>query len=408
MSSRFYLFFFLTPLAISAADLTLPLEAIPRRVVENHPDLKAAHIAVKQAKARQLGAGRLENPTASFDWRTESRLSPSEGVFTLDQSFPVTRRLSLERKLTSELVTAAELEVRNAERLAISTAQELAIQLLAIRGQKALRVQQTTLAAKLSDFAKERSKAGEVSSLDAAQAHLDTQRLQVEARRLDNESISLLGRLKPMLGLQPSSSLEVSGELPGMRIPATRKNGSQRADYVLSQKKIETSRIGVDLAKSNKWKDLTVGLVGGPEAQSLGGSGQTRTGFLGMRLSIPLPLWNRNESEQAEQAANVERAQLESTAILSQIESDADTARREMIALSAMAKETREKLLPLANEQTNSLKKAYENGQTELATLLRASDQRLQLEAAALDAERDFHLARIRYESATGIHAPAP
>jgi cobalt-zinc-cadmium efflux system outer membrane protein len=127
-----------------------------------------------------------------------------------------------------------------------------------------------------------------------------------------------------------------------------------------------------------------------------------------MRLSIPLPLWNRNESEQAEQAANVERAQLESTAILSQIESDADTARREMIALSAMAKETREKLLPLANEQTNSLKKAYENGQTELATLLRASDQRLQLEAAALDAERDFHLARIRYESATGIHAPAP
>ena len=30
------------------------------------------------------------------------------------------------------------------------------------------------------------------------------------------------------------------------------------------------------------------------------------------------------------------------------------------------------------------------------------------LEAAVLDATRDYHLARIRYESATGKHAPAP
>ncbi|MCQ6473622.1 TolC family protein, partial [Vibrio parahaemolyticus] len=51
--------------------------------------------------------------------------------------------------------------------------------------------------------------------------------------------------------------------------------------------------------------------------------------------------------------------------------------------------------------------KAYESGQTDLLTILRAREQRLQLEAAALDAVRDFHLARIRYEAAIGKHAPA-
>ena len=48
------------------------------------------------------------------------------------------------------------------------------------------------------------------------------------------------------------------------------------------------------------------------------------------------------------------------------------------------------------------------SGQTDLLTVLRAGEQRLQLEASALDAERDFHLARIRYEAATAQHAPAP
>ena len=66
-----------------------------------------------------------------------------------------------------------------------------------------------------------------------------------------------------------------------------------------------------------------------------------------------------------------------------------------------------DKLLPLVIEQTSKLEKAYESGQTDLLTVLRARDQRLQLEAAALDAVRDFHLARIRYEAATGKHAPA-
>jgi cobalt-zinc-cadmium efflux system outer membrane protein len=78
-----------------------------------------------------------------------------------------------------------------------------------------------------------------------------------------------------------------------------------------------------------------------------------------------------------------------------------------MQANADLAHETRDKLLPLVIEQTDKLEKAYEQGQTNLLTILRAREQRLQLEAAALDAVRDFHLARIRYEAATGKHAPA-
>ena len=78
-----------------------------------------------------------------------------------------------------------------------------------------------------------------------------------------------------------------------------------------------------------------------------------------------------------------------------------------MAAHAELAHETKTTLLPLMLEQTDRLEKAYQSAQTDLITLLRAREQRLQMEAAVLDAARDFHLARIRYEAATGKHAPA-
>lgn len=44
--------------------------------------------------------------------------------------------------------------------------------------------------------------------------------------------------------------------------------------------------------------------------------------------------------------------------------------------------ETRDKLLPLVKQQTDKLEKAYETGQTDLLTVLRAREQQLQLETA--------------------------
>lgn len=50
---------------------------------------------------------------------------------------------------------------------------------------------------------------------------------------------------------------------------------------------------------------------------------------------------------------------------------------------------------------------SFKTGEADLLSVLRAREQQLELEAAILDASRDFHLARIRYEAAVGLHAPA-
>lgn len=392
--------------AALAADVTLTLDQIPARVIQHHPDLTAARLQIAEARARTLGAGRLQNPTASIDWRSESRLSPSEGAFSLEQSFPLTRRLSLEKMLTTQLITSAELEVKNAERKAVAAAQEIAIQILAIRSQRSLRQQQVALADQLADFANARAKAGELSSLDASQTQLDAKRLQFEVKRIDAEAIRLIGSLKPMLKVAANQSLEIKGELPKPSQISEKSGAKSRSDYALAQHRITTAATNLEIAKARRWQDPSIGIVGGPEQQTTADAGRQRTGFIGLRFSIPLPIWNRNQGELAEQNVQAERARLEAENLASQIQSETETARKEMQAFAALARETRSELLPMAKQQVSQLQAAFEKGQSDLATLLRASDQHLQLESAALDAERDFHLARIRLEAATGIHTP--
>lgn len=368
-------------------------------------------MAVEEARGRQLGAGRLSNPTVGLDSRNETYLSPGEVMFSLDQSFPITKRLRLEKQFTAQLVTAAELEVKDAERRLISEAQTLAVQILSIEQQRSLRQQQTELATKLSEFVTGRAKAGELSALDAAQAQVDAQRLIVEARKLEGESRSLLGTLKPMLNLDPDDALSLSGKLPEMNVPGKGANWVMRADYQLAEAKVIASQTDIGLAKANKWQDVSAGIFAGPETQNAPGDDRRTNGVIGFRISLPLPFWNKNEGQVAEKTAAAERVRLEQAALGKQIRSDAENARKDMQMSHDLARETRDKLLPLVIEQTGKLEKAYESGQTDLLTILRAREQRLQLEAAALDAVRDFHLARIRYETAIGKHAqatPAP
>lgn len=398
------MFFFVPALGL-AGEVTLPLSGIASRVRTQHPQLKAARLMVQEARGRQLGSGRLSNPTLALDWRSESRLSPLTGEFAFEQSFPLTRRLSLEKKLTGQLVTAAEFEVRDVERRYIADARVLAVKLLALDKQRSLRQQQTELARKLSEFTQGRAAKGELSPLDASQAQVDAQRLLLEGRRIEVERVSLLGELKPMLGIAPHDSLRITGELPALVMPG-RIPWQNRADYQLAKTKEQAALTDASLAHSKRLQDVSVGLVGGPEQQHVAEQGYQRTGFIGFRISIPLPFWNRNQGEIAEKKAGAERQRLEAEALGKQIASEADTARREMEANASLAHETRDKLLPLVLEQTAKLEKAYESGQTDLLTVLRAREQRLQLEAAALDAVRDFHLARVRYESATGGAQP--
>jgi len=385
---------------------TISLNDVPNRVRSSNPALAAARLRIDEAKARLLGAGRLSNPEIGVSATHDKRFEEGTVGVSFDQKFPTTSRLRTEKALSRRLVDAAELEIRDAERLAIAEAQRLVVTLLSLDRQVHLRTQQVGLAQKLSAFATDRANKGEVSALDAAQAQVDSQRLLLESKKLGAERISLIGELKPRLGVAASASLAVTGSLPPASMPIT-GTWQNRADYQLSLVNEDAARIGIGLAQARKWDDVTAGVMWEGERMEDAPDGLERTGFFGLRLSIPLPFWNKNQGEIAEKNAAAARAMLETKALVSDITNQVEAARADMAANAKLATDTKDTLLPLVLQQTDRLERAYETGQTDLFTILRAREQRLLLESAVLDATRDYHLARIRYETATGKHAPA-
>ncbi len=390
----------LSSLPLSALQLSLP--QLPDHLRVHNPALAAARLRIAEARGRLLQSGRFANPEAGLEFKHDDRFREGGLGVSLDQKFPLTARLQLEKELSSKEVTAAELEVREEARKLEIQAQSLAVKLLALERQRSLRSQQAELAQKLSEFATQRAEVGELSPLDAAQAQLDAQRMQLEGRQLEVERTSLLGELKPLLGLAPAEELKLRGDLPDPApLPAPR-GWQQRPDFQLAKLKAEAAGVEIDLAKAGKWEDLTAGAFIEGERMEDAPDGLERTPFFGIRVSVPLPFWNNNEGKVQEKRAAARRAQLEIQALVNLIENELAAARADMEAQMKLAADTREKLLPLVQQHTERLEKAYEQGQADLLTVLRARDQRLQLEAAVLNALRDYHLARVRYQAALG------
>jgi cobalt-zinc-cadmium efflux system outer membrane protein len=389
------------PAVLSAREVSVPYASVSSYTIKNNPALAAARLRIEEAKGRLIGAGRRANPELGLEFKRDNHFR--EGTFgvSFDQKFPVTARLRLEKVVAQKDVAAAELEVREAERKMIAEVKPLAVKLLSLDLQRDLRQKQADLAMKLSEFAAGRAQAGEISALDAAQAQVDAQRILLEGRQLETERITLLGQLKPMLGVRDTDSLAITGTLPAMTSGAPKGNWESRPDYLLSKVHEDEARSRIDLAKSKKWEDWTVGALFEHERSVDEPEGLDKTPFFGVRVSIPLPFWNKNEGEVVEKSAAARRMELETKALAFLIRNEVAAARSEMNAYANLASETKDKLLPLVLEQTDKLEKAYQSGQTDLLTVLRAREQRLQLEAAVLNATRDYHLARIRYEAAT-------
>lgn len=395
-------FLFLLLLGSSAQALDVSLSDVSSRVTSHNPMLSAARLRIDEARGRMQQAGRLSNPEVGFELKHDDRYREGNIGFSFDQKFPLTARLRLEKDLSAQEVKAAELEVLDQQRSLIAQSQSLAVKLLSLEQQRALRQQQSTLAQELSDFAAKRAEAGELSALDAAQAQVDAQRILLEGRVLETERVSLLGELKPLLGVAAQTDLKINGELPKVAMPSKAQAWEQRPDYQIAKLKEAAAGTETSLAKAGKWEDISAGVFVEGERAEDAPNGLERTPFFGFRVSLPLPLWNKNEGRVNEKTAAVKRRLLETKALALTIENEAAAARANMDAQMKLASDTKDKLLPLVLQQTDKLEKAYQQGQTDLLTVLRAREQRLQLEAAVLTALRDFHLARIRYESATG------
>ncbi len=370
--------------------------------VRHNPDLAAARLGIDQAKARLTQAGGLANPELESEIRPNLAGREFSASIGFSQRFPLTHRLRLEKEISAAAVTLAEYEIAAATRILTTSVRQIAIQLQSLQSRQDILTKQQSAARELASAMAKSALSGETPPLETAQLELEAAQLSILALQSTSGSATLTGALRPLLGGPTHHPIQITGTLPAPVLPPASSGPSQHPDYLAALSKATTARRSIDLVKANRWEDFTVGVGYERTHDDDEGAGLERDNSAVLRFSLPLPLKKHNAGHLEEALATATRATLEAAATASRLRAEAAAAMDEMKAFSAIHQQTATQLLPQAEALEARFAQLQKNGQAALTDVLRARQQRLALESTALDARRDFSLAKLRYQAATG------
>lgn len=384
----------------------LSLDAVLRQALANNRDLSAASLGPEIARGQVEQSALKPNPSldvgAQSDLITGNTGARKFGV-GISQAIPLGNRLQESQSVARTGVTLAEDDLANRQRLLLGEVSRAYLDLLVLVQQVSLRDRLIASSTRLVELSDARAKRGEVSLIEVNAARLDLAKVEQERATLHAEQVSQLQRLKPLLGLSPDDPLEISDDLDAVisRLANTadaEKSNWNRADLRLANASFE--RIGAEqrLAHAEARGDLTVGATYDYERDTVGDSAH----FLGVKLSIPLPLKNKNQGKLRELRADRTRAQRETEALELSIASEVAVARQRAAQFKEIITGYQTTVLPLGLAAENNLNAAYQQGQVPMVQVIQSQQQRLALEAGALEAKATYARALAELQTATG------
>lgn len=381
---------------------SLNISSLASRVSNNNPQLRSAKLKIAEAQGRVIQSGRMDNPNLGIG--VSKGIPSSEGGLevSFSQRFPITNRLSLEKRVSGQELRIAAEEIKVAEQSLISAAQLVAVEILHIRKKQDNLDSQIASLDKINDFISAAAQRGELSSLDAAQTELEIQTLKITKNQLASEKQSLILNLKQYLGLNAAAPLDVSGNLPSTSLPSRSLALTNRADYRAKTLEISHSKSNILLEKANRYDDVEMSISGGLSREEDAPEGLETEGSVGMGLSIPLPFYNKNEGNIQTATAKTQRNITEQKQLADAIRLQVASQKQEMQNWLSNNQAIKSNLLPLADKTSEDLDTAYRNGQGDFTSLLKSKNQSIQLKSQLIDNELKFHQARVRYFAALG------
>ncbi|MBE0543955.1 MAG: TolC family protein [Verrucomicrobia bacterium] len=349
----------------------LTLEQALEMAERRQPQLAEARALVEAAAGRAQQAGAFPNPEAivgaqQIPFESDSS-NQREYVAGIAQPIPLGGRLrrSREAELLDREVRVRGLEVirrdlRKRVHSAFATAlyQETAFQMQSQIAQSVEKVTATT---------KARVVAGDAVPEELARMEMEFARARVEVQR----SQSL--REQAMLGLAAAigdsrlsvkslaGSLDTTFEIPTLESLAA--NLSAQPEFALADASLRASNARIDLAKAERIPDVKVeALYHRLEA--------TKENTFDIGISIPLPLFNRNQGKLREARAEAAAAEARSRMTENELNLRLRESYAQLRSALAASRALQTEILPRAESILKAAESRYAAGDTSLADVL--------------------------------------
>ena len=392
-----YLFLLALPLAAWAQTPLTEAEAV-RLGLARADVADLARGATQAAEAGVLAAGRLPNPTLSYSReRVDGSPDTLEQTWMFEQTFDLSGRRGLHREAATRRVAAVA--AGNAAR-----ALELAAEIRrsfhdALFRQAPIQASEAWMLrfARIEDMVSKLARAGEASGYDRRRLARERQTAEARLAADHAEQARVLARLAALTGA-PVTSL--AGELlPPAPLPleTVLARLDQRPDLQALARRAQAADLDGRAARRGGIPDVTVGV--GPKFVD---DGSTRDSGVALALSVPLPVFDRQQAGQRRAAAEALQARAEYQLAKRRAEGELRGLHRQSESLRATAIDYRRAAVAASPELLRIAEAAYQGGESSLLELLDAYRGALETETTALELEKRARDARIEYDLLTG------
>ncbi|WP_395735518.1 TolC family protein [Prosthecobacter sp.] len=394
--------------ALSMAE-PVSVNSLVLKALITHPELRFYEAQIDVARGGKTKAGEIKNPDMMIgvgNWRLRDLATnyvtdgPTWAV-QLTQTFDWPGRLTLRKAIAQKDVELAQLGFDQFRAALAGRVRTIAWKLLAAQEQTRAADEVAKRFKSLADVLLQRDPAGAAPRLEARIIQASALTLGAEATLARNELAAARFELNQLLGQKAEEPVEITMEkltlnppppIESLMAEARRKNFALRARFL----DVEQQGYHVELAKNERWPSITVQ----PYMQKQ--TTLTRETQVGIGVSIPLPLWNRNKGAiDAAQAKQVQ-AEVMLTAQMRQLERDvAAQASHYRIHVEELAKwpaDTLESFRKAAAEADEH----YRLGALPLATYTELQRQYIASVKAVLTSQMGAVDARLQLEQLTG------
>lgn len=391
---------------------TYTLEKAVQTALLQNRDLAAARFAVARAEARLRQAGLLPNPTLEFSGLSDVVFgAEGEGAVTLGfaQTFPLTNRLGLEKQLRRYEVAQALREIRDYERRLIARVQSLYVEVQSAREASRILEASRKRADDTAAFVRRQVEGGQGSLPEQSIAAVEARRIGAGLITSQVTAESNLLELKTALGLPAQARIELPDPLDAIvrRLQARKKTSERivrRPDVEIATLDIDRAATEVRLAQASAWEGITIGIDYTYERSMDEPEGFDNSHLAGLNISLPLPVWNRQQGAIAENQAAAAAARARLKALELELANTIATATRKADLLEGQRRRFDTETQNGLDSMESELQRGYDQGLVNLRDLLTLRTQVADLRASAQSNLADLALALIDLESVTGRH----
>nr|WP_243457496.1 TolC family protein [Ottowia testudinis] len=366
----------------SEAATILTLQKAIDLALDSNLDLAVARREIEATQGQIIQGQARPNPELAYTLEDATAKSRAHGVqISLPVEMGGKRAARIAAAERGRDIAVEELNLRRVEiRAAVVAA---FFEALAAQERAALAEAGVDLAKRATDAVAKRVAAGKVSPVEETKARVAEAGVRVELAQAQSEQRSARARLSSLLGSNPPRFAFVVGNVD--QLPATPSLDDIQQRLAVSptvrraQLEIEQRRSLLELERSKRNSDLNVS-VGVKRVKDA--NEQSRSQLM-LGVSVPLPLFDRNQGNLLEALKREDKARDELQALNMRVSTDVLQARERLESIRGEVDVLQRDVLPGAKSAYDAATVGFENGKFNFLEVL--------------DAQRTYFAAKSQY-----------